>query len=311
MAQCECLGEEAEADWYQECQRVFEKDLFGHLGSDASSAEFWSHAQVQADLPVGPTLLPTFSASTICAKPGVPSLLVYPEKPEMVSPDFVSKAYDADDPPVSKDLPDLNYLVLNHIPVRSTSKLLLQEEATPARNMGSSKSTKITSADALQSMADGFVSRMEQVLVNLAGANGGGHAALQNQAARFQDDTMVFKPKNTVLALPSSVMEQSTASVAGPPTQQPCLPYTKPLGYYYMECASCAMSCCFLFFLKNFVENSIIWYDVLGLNPLKHFHKKDLLELDKNLLHRHLLQRSWRRRKARKESLGQKILWKL
>ena len=188
-----------------------------------------------------------FSASTICAKPGVPSLLVYPEKPEMVSPDFVSKAYDADDPPVSKDLPDLNYLVLNHIPVRSTSKLLLQEEATPARTVGSSKSAKSTDADAFKSMADGFVSRMEQAFANLAGANGGGHAALQNQAAKFQENTVVFKPKNTVLALPSTVMEQSTTSVAEPPTQQPYLPCSKPLRYYYMECASFAMSCCFLF----------------------------------------------------------------
>ena len=46
VAQCECLGQEAQADWCQECQRVFEEDLFRHLGSDASAAEFWSHAQV-------------------------------------------------------------------------------------------------------------------------------------------------------------------------------------------------------------------------------------------------------------------------
>ncbi len=154
--------------------------------------------------------------------------------PSLVCPDFVSKAYGADDPPVSKDLPDLNYLVLNHIPVRSTSKLLLQEEATPARTVGSSKSAQITSADAFQSIADGFVSRMEKALVNFAGANGGGHAALQNQAAKFHEDTVVFKPKNTVLALPSTVMEQSTTSVPEPPTQQPCLPCSKPLRYYYM-----------------------------------------------------------------------------
>ena len=113
--------------------------------------------------------------------------------------------------------------------------------------MGSSKSAKSTDADAFKSMADGFVSRMEQAFANLAGANGGGHAALQNQAAKFQENTVVFKPKNTVLALPSTVMEQSTTSVAEPPTQQPCLPCSKPLRYYYMECASFAMSCCFLF----------------------------------------------------------------
>ena len=144
-------------------------------------------------------------------------------------------------------MPDLNYLVLNHIPVRSTSKLLLQEEATPAKSMPSSKKGEMTSADAFQSMAAGFISRMEQVLENLAGANGGGQPALQNTAANFQSDTVVFKPKNKTLALPSTVMEQSTTSVAEPPTQQPCLPCSKPLRYYYMECASFAMSCCFLF----------------------------------------------------------------
>ena len=131
-------------------------------------------------------------ASSEAAKPGVPSLLNYPERPEMISPDFVSKAYNAGDPPVSKDLPDLNYLVLNHIPVRSTSKLLLQEEASPAKNLVFSKKDGRRGDENSQTMAAGVVSKVEQMLQNLS-------------------ESVMFQPKQKALALPST-MVQTTPS---------------------------------------------------------------------------------------------------
>ena len=152
-----------------------------------------------------------FVASSEAAKPGVPSLLNYPERPEMISPDFVSKAYNAGDPPVSKDLPDLNYLVLNHIPVRSTSKLLLQEEASPTKNLVFSKKDGRRGDENFQTMAAGVVSKVEQMLQNFAAGTAGGQAKLQDKSSTFQSDSVMFQPKQKALALPST-MVQTTPS---------------------------------------------------------------------------------------------------
>ena len=173
-----------------------------------------------------------FAASSETAKPGVPSLLNYPERPEMISPDFVSKAYSAGDPPVTKDLPDLNYLVLNHIPVRSTSKLLLQEEASPQKNVVFSKQEGKRSNENFQTMAAGVLSKVEHMLQNFAAGSAGGQASLQDKSQTFQTDSLVFQPKKKALALPSTTMAPPTEAVAE--TKQPAaqlLPCKRPLGY--------------------------------------------------------------------------------
>lgn len=70
-----------------------------------------------------------FAACTHTATPGVPSLLTYPMEPSLVSQTFVATAYDPADPPVAKHLDDLNFLVLHHLPVRKTSKLLREDSS--------------------------------------------------------------------------------------------------------------------------------------------------------------------------------------
>ena len=76
---------------------------------------------------LGGQLGQSFSASNVVAPKGVRPLLNYPAYPQMISEQFIALAYSPDDPPVEKILEDLNYLILNHIPVRSTSKLLRDE----------------------------------------------------------------------------------------------------------------------------------------------------------------------------------------
>ena len=67
----------------------------------------------------------------------------------MISEQFIALAYPADDPPVEKILEDLNYLILNHIPVRSTSKLLRDEseaERTSSAKQGAKLKFKVNTA---------------------------------------------------------------------------------------------------------------------------------------------------------------------
>lgn len=90
-----------------------------------------------------------FQASTVQPNAKVKSLLVYPERPALISSDFIALAYTVDEPPVDMHLPDLNYLVLNHIPVRSTSKLLKDEDSTQHRANGD-KSTPDAVEEAVQ-----------------------------------------------------------------------------------------------------------------------------------------------------------------
>ena len=172
-----------------------------------------------------------FVASSEAAKPGVPSLLNYPERPDMISPDFVSKAYNAGDPPVSKDLPDLNYLVLNHIPVRSTSKLLLQEEASPAKNLVFSKKDGRRGDENFQTMAAGVVSKVEQMLQNFAAGTAGGQAKLQDKSSTFQSESVMFQPKQKALALPSTMVQTTPSGLEdSKEPQAQLLPFSKQLG---------------------------------------------------------------------------------
>ena len=84
-----------------------------------------------------------FNASTVVAPKGVRSLLNYPAYPHMISEEFIGLAYSHDDPPVDKTLDDLNYLVLNHIPVRSTSKLLKEEAEAELRAASGRSAAKV------------------------------------------------------------------------------------------------------------------------------------------------------------------------
>ena len=85
-----------------------------------------------------------FNASTVVTPKGVRPLLNYPAYPNMISDEFIGLAYSPDDPPVDKCLDDLNYLILNHIPVRSTSKLLKEEAETELRAASGRSAAKLT-----------------------------------------------------------------------------------------------------------------------------------------------------------------------
>lgn len=149
----------------------------------------------------------------------------------MISPDFVSKAYNAGDPPVSKDLPDLNYLVLNHIPVRSTSKLLLQEEASPTKNLVFSKKDGRRGDENFQTMAAGVVSKVEQMLQNFAAGTAGGQAKLQDKSSTFQSESVMFQPKQKALALPSTMVQTTPSGLEdSKKPQAQLLPCSKQLG---------------------------------------------------------------------------------
>ena len=54
----------------------------------------------------------------------VPSPTTYPSTPEELGTEFMSYAYDSDDPPMKKDMKHLADLIANHTPVRNTSALL-------------------------------------------------------------------------------------------------------------------------------------------------------------------------------------------
>ena len=74
-----------------------------------------------------------------------PSMIsAFPEDPEHLPPALWTKAYDADDPPIVTHIDNLRNTALNHIPTRSTSKLLSwnqQKAGAPAgpgrRNLAS------------------------------------------------------------------------------------------------------------------------------------------------------------------------------
>lgn len=98
---------------------------------------------------LGGQLSQSFAASSVVPPKGVRPLLNYPAFPSMISEQFIALAYPADDPPVEKILEDLNYLILNHIPVRSTSKLLRDEseaERTSSAKQGAKLKFKVNTA---------------------------------------------------------------------------------------------------------------------------------------------------------------------
>ena len=98
---------------------------------------------------LGGQLSQSFAASSVVPPEEVRPLLNYPAFPSMISEQFIAMAYPADDPPVEKILEDLNYLILNHIPVRSTSKLLRDEseaERTSSAKQGAKLKFKVNTA---------------------------------------------------------------------------------------------------------------------------------------------------------------------
>ena len=65
----------------------------------------------------------------------VPSPTTYPSTPEELGTEFMSYAYDSDDPPVRKEMKHLADLIANHTPVRSTSHLLKSSEPQGLRGL--------------------------------------------------------------------------------------------------------------------------------------------------------------------------------
>ena len=65
----------------------------------------------------------------------VSSPTTYPSTPEELGTEFMSYAYDSNDPPVRKELKHLADLIANHTPVRNTSALLRSNEQQGLRGL--------------------------------------------------------------------------------------------------------------------------------------------------------------------------------
>ena len=83
----------------------------------------------------------------------------YPAKPEDLGPAFLSFAYSADDPPISKELARLSDLVAHHTPVRNTSNLLKANQMSARLRKGASalaiaptEQSTVTSTASLQNL---------------------------------------------------------------------------------------------------------------------------------------------------------------
>ena len=100
-------------------------------------------------------------------------MLDYPEHPHMVSDTFVAAAYASGDPPVPKQLEDLNYICLNHIPLRQTSKLLRAKD-TPKQAEG---------VTGMQQFAEQLLAMASSVMQRKLG---NGDVAFQNGCNAFQ-----------------------------------------------------------------------------------------------------------------------------
>ena len=110
-----------------------------------------------------------FLSSSHQAAPGVPCVLTYPMQPSMVNESFVATAYDNEDPPVSKHLEDLNFLVLHHIPVRSTSRLLREDSSKVLDKKLKRKSSVLAEEDLEDRVADRVVGQLSCKLERLLG----------------------------------------------------------------------------------------------------------------------------------------------
>ena len=149
-----------------------------------------------------------FASSSYQASPGVPSILNYPMQPAMVSDTFVATAYEQNDPLVSKHLEDLNFLVLHHVPVRSTSKLLnedsthliLKKPKKKAADPQSELEDKVTT-----NLMNKLGSKLDQLRGKTGDVTGVARPALSDSMPQKQDDVKTLshlRPK-ALQALPS------------------------------------------------------------------------------------------------------------
>ena len=113
--------------------------------------------------------------------------------------------------------------------MRSTSKLLLQEEASPAKNLVFSKKDGKRGDGNFQTMAAGVVSKVEQMLPNFAAGTAGGQARLQGKSSTLE--SVMFQPKQKALALPSTMVQTTPSHLEdSEEPQAQLLPCSKQLG---------------------------------------------------------------------------------
>ena len=85
---------------------------------------------------LGQDLCQAHATNPVRATNEQPCPAMYPATPAELGPEFMKKAYDPEDPPVSRCMPKLAQLAQYYIPVRTTSKLLkdaiAEQKLTPA-----------------------------------------------------------------------------------------------------------------------------------------------------------------------------------
>ena len=168
-----------------------------------------------------------FSSSTYQAAPGVPSILNYPMQPAMVSDTFVATAYEENDPPVLKHLEDLNFLVLHHLPVRNTSKLLQEDSSQVVIKKSKRKGAEASPQDDLEDRVTSNLmhklgSKLDQLLDRTGAVTPVARPALSDSMPQRDDGSALsnLRPK-ALLALPSQNSFTSSEAKQDSPGQQP------------------------------------------------------------------------------------------
>ena len=117
----------------------------------------------------------------------------------------MGNAYQANDPPVEKDLPDLAYLVLNHIPTRNTSKLLLDEATKHVARPARSKRNPPGGSE-VQDLALALAAPLKEALQDALGKNSAESSAQQQEAIQGLQPraSLSARQRSNVLALPYS-----------------------------------------------------------------------------------------------------------
>ena len=146
-----------------------------------------------------------FASSEVQPPAGVKTLLAYPNKPSLVGTALMGNAYQANDPPVEKDLPDLAYLVLNHIPTSNTSKLLLDEATKHVARPARSKRNPPGGSE-VQDLALALAAPLKEALQDALGKNSAESSAQQQEAIQGLQPraSLSARQRSNVLALPYS-----------------------------------------------------------------------------------------------------------
>ena len=119
---------------------------------------------------------------------------MYPLHPKELGKHFVEQAYDQDDPPTAKEIPDLSSIAANHTPIRSASKLLSWNQQQPGKKGNNPV-------------------EFEKMLENFLGRFVGNQAGQQESSSA--SSLMALKPgRKPQVAPPASLLQTSQSQTA-------------------------------------------------------------------------------------------------